>query len=111
MDFQGQKEAEQWTTRLLVAFAALGFLLGYALGSFQLMVIVYSAGGVAALALVVPDWPMFNKHPVEWLPPLKQQQQQQQAVAKVQDGSTSEAAALLPDKKPTSGSSSSRRRA
>jgi signal peptidase complex subunit 1 len=70
MDFQGQKAAELWISRVLVAFAAVGFLAGYLLSNFLLMVYINVVGLAVTLLLVVPDWPVFNKHPLQWLPPL-----------------------------------------
>ncbi len=70
MDFQGQKQAEQLIYRVLTLFALAGFLAGYALGSFALMVYINAAGLALTLLLVVPDWPLFNRHPLNWLPPL-----------------------------------------
>lgn len=70
MDFEGQKLAELIMYRLLIAFAALGFLAGYAAGSFKLMAQINAAGLALTLLLVVPDWPWFNRHPLNWLPPL-----------------------------------------
>jgi signal peptidase complex subunit 1 len=70
MDWEGQKAAEALLTRVLLAFGGAGFLLGYLLQNFRLMVGVYTAGGVLALALVVPEWPFLNKAPLQWLPPL-----------------------------------------
>lgn len=71
MDFEGQKYAEYLLVRILLAFAAAGFVIGYVLGSFQLMAIVNAVGLAFTLLLVVPDWPWFSRHPLEWLPPLK----------------------------------------
>ena len=69
MDWQGQKRAEMLMQVLLVAAAVAAFLVGYALGDFQLMLLIY-AGGVALTALVtVPDWPFFNRSPLKWLDP------------------------------------------
>lgn len=70
MDFQGQKLAELWLTRLLSVFGAVGFLVGYLFSDFALMVYINLAGLALTLLLVVPDWPLFNKHPLQWLPPL-----------------------------------------
>lgn len=70
MDYQGQKAAEQWISRLLVLFAAVGFVVGYLSGNFALMVYINLAGLAVTLLLVVPDWPLFNQHPLQWLPPL-----------------------------------------
>lgn len=80
MDFQGQKLAEQLLVRLLIAFAAVGFLAGYAMGDFALMSYINAAGLLLTTVLVVPDWPMFNKQPLNWLPPLNPGQQVMGAV-------------------------------
>ncbi|KAG8369285.1 hypothetical protein BUALT_Bualt15G0135500 [Buddleja alternifolia] len=64
MDWQGQKLAEQL---MLVIFAAVGFITGYVLGSFQTMLLVYTAGVVLTSLITVPNWPLFNRHPLNWL--------------------------------------------
>lgn len=73
MDFEGQKLAETTLVRLLVIFGALGFLIGYLTSSFQLMVFINAAGLAVTLLLVVPDWPIFNKNTLQWLPALNPQ--------------------------------------
>jgi signal peptidase complex subunit 1 len=70
MDFEGQKYAEFLLVRIIMAFAAAGFLIGYVLGSFQLMAMINGVGLVVTLLVVVPDWPIYNRCPLEWLPPL-----------------------------------------
>lgn len=97
MDYQGQKAAELLLTRVMIAFAAAGFLIGYVLSNFAVMCYINVAGLAVALLLVVPDWPFLNKQPLQWLPPLNpgkqkkdedvstpQQQQQQQEEAQQQ---------------------------
>lgn len=69
MDWQGQKLAEQLMQILLLAFAAGAFLTGYILGSFQIMILVYAAGVVLTTLVTVPNWPLFNRHPLRWLDP------------------------------------------
>jgi signal peptidase complex subunit 1 len=70
MDFEGQKQAELLIYRLLILFAAAGFVGGYATGRFDVMVYVNAAGLAITLLAVVPDWPWFNRHPLKWLPAL-----------------------------------------
>ncbi|KAI8465672.1 MAG: microsomal signal peptidase 12 kDa subunit-domain-containing protein [Monoraphidium minutum] len=70
MDFEGQKLAETLLYRLLVLFGAIGFLVGYAVGSFRLMVLINAGGLALTLLAVVPNWPWFNRNPLSWLPPL-----------------------------------------
>ncbi|MQL79821.1 hypothetical protein Taro_012238 [Colocasia esculenta] len=69
MDWQGQKLSEMLMQAMLVASAVAAFAAGYALGSFQTMLLVY-AGGIVLTALVtLPNWPFYNRHPLKWLDP------------------------------------------
>jgi signal peptidase complex subunit 1 len=71
MDYQGQKLAELLMVRILVAFAAISFVAGYALGRFDITCWMNAAAlGVTSL-LVVPDWPLFNQQKLQWLPLLQ----------------------------------------
>ncbi|KAL4447524.1 hypothetical protein ABPG75_004743 [Micractinium tetrahymenae] len=72
MDFKGQQLAETLAMYIVLAFAALGFLVGYLRQEFGEMMGVFTGGVVLAGMLTVPDWPAFNKHPVAWLPPREQ---------------------------------------
>lgn len=69
MDWQGQKLAEQLMQILLVGFAVVAFATGYALGSFQIMLLVFASGVVITTLITVPNWPLFNRHPLNWLDP------------------------------------------
>lgn len=69
MDWQGQKLAEQLMQILLVVFAVVAFLVGYILGSFQIMLMIYGAGVLLTSLITVPNWPFFNHHPLNWLDP------------------------------------------
>lgn len=70
MDFHGQRLAEQLLVRIIVAFAVVSFLVGYATGSFSTMVKLNGVGLAVTSLVVLPPWPFFNKHPLQWLPPL-----------------------------------------
>ncbi|GAB2282783.1 hypothetical protein Dimus_017318 [Dionaea muscipula] len=69
MDWQGQKVAEQLMQIMLLAFAVVGFITGYALASYQLMLVVYAGGVVLTSLVIIPNWPFFNRHPLKWLDP------------------------------------------
>uniref|UniRef100_A0A2P2JTY8 Signal peptidase complex subunit 1 n=1 Tax=Rhizophora mucronata TaxID=61149 RepID=A0A2P2JTY8_RHIMU len=69
MDWQGQKLAEQLMQILLLVFAVAAFAAGYVLGSFQLMMLIYAGGVVLTSLITVPNWPWFNRHPLQWLDP------------------------------------------
>lgn len=82
MDWQGQKLAEQLMQIMLVVFAVGAFGTGYVLGSFQMMLLIYAGGVVFTTLITVPNWPFFNRHPLNWLDPSEAEQhpkpQQQQ---------------------------------
>lgn len=67
MDWQGQKLAEQLMQIMLVAFAGGAFGTGYVMGSFQMMMLIYAGGVVLTTLITVPNWPFFNRHPLNWL--------------------------------------------
>ncbi|XP_024193445.1 signal peptidase complex subunit 1 [Rosa rugosa] len=92
MDWQGQKLAEQLMQILLLVFAVVGFLTGYLMGSFQMMMLVYAGGVVLTTLVTVPNWPWFNRHPLKWLDPIEAEkhpkpQKQQQPVSSKKKGS------------------------
>ncbi|XP_020252868.1 probable signal peptidase complex subunit 1 isoform X2 [Asparagus officinalis] len=69
MDWQGQKLSEKMMEIMLVIFSVVSFIVGYTIGSFQMMLFIY-AGGVLLTALItIPNWPFFNRHPLNWLDP------------------------------------------
>lgn len=67
MDWQGQKLAEQLMELILVSFAAVAFVAGYVLGSFQTMLLIYAAGVGFTTIITIPNWPFFNLRPLHWL--------------------------------------------
>ena len=81
MDFKGQWLAERMGVILVTLFGVISFLLGYVLQSFALMMSVYGGGLALALLITVPDWPMYNLHPLEWQAPQPAPQQQREKTA------------------------------
>ncbi|XP_074303310.1 signal peptidase complex subunit 1-like [Silene latifolia] len=71
MDWQGQKLAEQLMQIMLLICAAVAFISGYVLGSFKMMILIYAGGVVLTALMIVPNWPWFNRHPLEWLDPVE----------------------------------------
>lgn len=47
---------------------AIGYIIGYLSGSILHAFYAFAAGSVLVLLIVVPPWPMYNKHAVRWLP-------------------------------------------
>lgn len=52
---------------MLVASALIAFSVGYVIGSFRLMLLIYLGGVVLTTLITVPNWPFFNRHPLKWL--------------------------------------------
>jgi signal peptidase complex subunit 1 len=71
MDWVGQRTAERLMMQIILAAAAVSFVVGYALKDFKLMVQINAAGLLLTSALVLPEWPWYKRNPVKWLPPLK----------------------------------------
>ncbi|MDC1215370.1 signal peptidase complex subunit 1 family protein [bacterium] len=67
MDFAGQRLSERMYQICVVFFAIVGFILGYATGSFRTMMLIYGAGVAIAIFIAVPDWKYFNQNPQKWL--------------------------------------------
>jgi len=70
MDYEGQKLAEWLMMRMLIFWAAVSFIAGYAMSSFLLMLQINGIGLVLTCIAVLPDWPIYRSHPLKWLPPL-----------------------------------------
>ncbi|GAW00649.1 microsomal signal peptidase 12 kDa subunit-domain-containing protein [Lentinula edodes] len=71
IDFVGQQRVDEIARIWLFSFTALSFLLGFALQSLKISFVLLGASTVVLCAIVLPAWPMYNKHPVKWLPVLK----------------------------------------
>jgi len=68
IDFEGQRVTEKATHYALVIISIFSFLAGFALQSLQATFVLFG-GLVLVLSLVIiPPWPAYNAHPVEWLP-------------------------------------------
>lgn len=67
MDFKGQEYSEKLALKLLILSAATSFLLGYFKQDFGLMMAMFAAGFVLTFIVTVPNWPIYNKHPIEWV--------------------------------------------
>ncbi|KAI3970270.1 hypothetical protein MKX01_023917 [Papaver californicum] len=67
MDWQGQTLSEQLMQIMLVASALIAFAVGYVIGSFRLMLLIYLGGVILTTLITVPNWPFFNRYPLKWL--------------------------------------------
>lgn len=66
MDFSGQRLADILSTVMLWTGAAVAFIVGFTLKDFELMIQTFGGFVVLTLLIVVPDWPFYNKHPIQW---------------------------------------------
>jgi len=46
----------------------VGVILGYFVQSFQVTLISIVAGLLVATLACLPDWPIYNRHPLKWQP-------------------------------------------
>jgi len=67
MDYEGQKLAEDLFYYIILIFGAIGWIYGYFQQDFAYVFYAWSVGMVTSVVLCVPDWPFFNRHPVQWL--------------------------------------------
>jgi len=67
MDYKGQELAEFLFSWIIIAFGAVGWVVGYFHQDFSYTFYAWLAGVVLACILCVPDWPFYNRHPVKWL--------------------------------------------
>ncbi|KAK5631896.1 hypothetical protein RRF57_007610 [Xylaria bambusicola] len=68
IDFQGQKLADILATVLLSIVGAISFLAGFFLQDIALALKIGLGGTALTFLVIVPPWPFFNRHPVNWLP-------------------------------------------
>ncbi|KAI8803647.1 microsomal signal peptidase 12 kDa subunit-domain-containing protein [Cladochytrium replicatum] len=71
MDFEGQRQAELVCQVLLWSSGFVGLVVGYALQSIRVVFGCLGIGTALSFLLLVPGWPVFNRHPVKWLPKIE----------------------------------------
>jgi signal peptidase complex subunit 1 len=68
IDFVGQQRVEDIAKLWLFSFTALSFALGFALQSLRITFGLMGFSTAVLCIVVLPAWPMYNAHPVRWLP-------------------------------------------
>ena len=63
----GQKLSENIHYFLVILFGGIAWLYGYYLNDFEKTFYGWAAGLGLSLIICIPDWPFYNRHPVEWL--------------------------------------------
>ncbi|XP_068696666.1 signal peptidase complex subunit 1-like [Montipora capricornis] len=69
MDYEGQKLAERIFHGIIISFGTAGFLWGYYIQQFSATILVLAAGFILSCLLVLPPWPMYRNHPLDWQRP------------------------------------------
>ncbi|CCL98411.1 uncharacterized protein FIBRA_00408 [Fibroporia radiculosa] len=67
IDFEGQKKVETLVRTVIIAATIGSFLLGFALQSLRITLGAFSIACVVLYLIVIPPWPMYRRHPVQWL--------------------------------------------
>eukprot|EP01139_Manchomonas_bermudensis_P009229 Amastigsp_a212524_4.p2 type:complete len:101 gc:universal Amastigsp_a212524_4:36-338(+) len=70
MDLQGMALLERLLQIIFTIATAISFVVGLATASFVNSMWVFVGGVAAATIICVPDWPFFNRSPLQFLPPL-----------------------------------------
>ena len=71
MDYHGQKLSERVYWILTIVLGTVFWVVGYVMGNFNVTVYGWFCSLVLALLLCIPDWPIYNSQPVEWLKEIK----------------------------------------
>ena len=66
IDFQGQKRAETLYQYIMVLFGVVGVCWGFYCQQFIQTFYFLTAGFLLSCILVVPAWPMYRMHPLNW---------------------------------------------
>ncbi|CAM9555942.1 unnamed protein product, partial [Phaeothamnion confervicola] len=69
-DYKGQQLCEQIYYYLIIVAGAIAWVAGYYYQDFAITFYGWAAGVGVSLVLCVPDWSMYNRNPVDWLPHL-----------------------------------------
>jgi len=68
IDFEGQRVIENATHYALTIISILSVLIGFVLQSLQATFVLFGASTLVLAIVIVPPWPAYSTHPVEWLP-------------------------------------------
>ncbi|GAA6061921.1 hypothetical protein JCM10212_000546 [Sporobolomyces blumeae] len=70
IDFHGQDLVEERQRRILWTTGAVAFCVGFVAQSLRLLMLVFSLGFFACLAVTGPSYSTYNQHPIKWVEPL-----------------------------------------
>jgi signal peptidase complex subunit 1 len=69
IDFQGQRLTELLSTVLLALSGVIAFVVGFIYQEIYFTLWILLAGVVLTALVIIPPWPVYNKHPEKWLVP------------------------------------------
>ncbi|KAI0315943.1 microsomal signal peptidase subunit [Amylostereum chailletii] len=75
IDFEGQKLVEWMSQIVLFLLTAISFIAGFVSQSLQVTFALFGLGVLVLVLVVIPPWPVYNRHPVKWLPVLETKKQ------------------------------------
>ena len=82
MDYEGQKLSEILFYYIIILFGVIGWIYGYFLQDFTYVFYSWGVGVGISILLCVPDWPIYNKHPVKWLESIPDRSQEESKKSK-----------------------------
>ncbi|KAJ7218878.1 microsomal signal peptidase subunit [Mycena haematopus] len=68
IDFVGQQQVERLSRAWLIGSTIISFLVGFTLQNMQLTFGLFGASTLLLALTALPAWPIFNRHPTQWLP-------------------------------------------
>lgn len=68
IDFEGQKLVESISSILFVLVGITSFTIGFVLQDIIRTLYIGLGGSALIFLLAVPPWPLYNRHPITWLP-------------------------------------------
>lgn len=67
IDFHGQQLAESVINKVFAVAVVVSFLVGFVLGDVKYLAASFGVFIVIAWLAVLPNWPVYNKNPPQWL--------------------------------------------
>jgi signal peptidase complex subunit 1 len=71
MDFKGQQRSEKLAIKLIIYSSIIAFITGYVRQNFNELLVVFATGVAVTFMVTVPNWPMYNRDPIAWVPSKK----------------------------------------
>ncbi|KAJ7773652.1 microsomal signal peptidase [Mycena maculata] len=68
IDFVGQQRVEKISRIWLIGTTYFSFMVGFGLQSLQITAAIFGVSTILLAVFALPPWPMFNRHPTQWLP-------------------------------------------